>query len=297
MSDPMTSVEIEDVLSSIRRLVSEDLRPAARAPGRGASGDPLVLTPALRVVTEGEGAEDGWTEVAAPASPNTLSAAAPVPEAPGLGLSNVEESAWEESELADGGWALPDLAALRRNPEARLIETAREAARPHRFTLTQAMAVPPAALAPEPEVHEPEATESGATESGAVESDAVEPPVDAFLLPDGAGETAAFPGGESFDPAEAEFLEAEPEAADGPDLDPDALADLAAQAFNDSDLMPDDILSDGPEMTYDEDLLRDLVRDLIREELAGDLGEKITRNIRKLVRAEIAQALAARALD
>ncbi len=37
MSEPLTSHEIEDVLSSIRRLVSEDLRPAAaRASGEAA---------------------------------------------------------------------------------------------------------------------------------------------------------------------------------------------------------------------------------------------------------------------
>jgi cell pole-organizing protein PopZ len=46
------------------------------------------------------------------------------------------------------------------------------------------------------------------------------------------------------------------------------------------------------EMSFDEEVLRDLVRDLIREELQGQLGERITRNIRKLVRAEIARALA-----
>ena len=45
---------------------------------------------------------------------------------------------------------------------------------------------------------------------------------------------------------------------------------------------------------YDEELLRDIVRDIIREELQGALGERITRNVRKLVRAEIARALAVR---
>lgn len=45
---------------------------------------------------------------------------------------------------------------------------------------------------------------------------------------------------------------------------------------------------------FDEDMLRDLVRDIIREELQGALGERITRNVRKLVRAEIARALAVR---
>ena len=36
MSDPVTNVEIEDVLSSIRRLVSEDSRPKAVPPKRAA---------------------------------------------------------------------------------------------------------------------------------------------------------------------------------------------------------------------------------------------------------------------
>lgn len=44
----------------------------------------------------------------------------------------------------------------------------------------------------------------------------------------------------------------------------------------------------------DEDTLRPLVANLIREELQGELGERITRNVRKLVRREILRALAAR---
>jgi hypothetical protein len=56
--------------------------------------------------------------------------------------------------------------------------------------------------------------------------------------------------------------------------------------------------SGGPaEISFDEDVLRDLVRDLIREELTGSLGERITRNVRKLVRAEIARALAVREFE
>ena len=48
MSEPMSSVEIEDVLSSIRRLVSQDHRTQPRALPKGE--DKLLLTPALRVV-------------------------------------------------------------------------------------------------------------------------------------------------------------------------------------------------------------------------------------------------------
>ncbi len=53
MSDSVTQIEIEDVLSSIRRLVSEDARPRpARKPG-GAQ-DRLVLTPSQRVESDGD---------------------------------------------------------------------------------------------------------------------------------------------------------------------------------------------------------------------------------------------------
>ncbi len=51
MSDPVTNAEVEDVLSSIRRLVSEDKRPV-QAPKTEARSDRLVLTPSLRVTDD-----------------------------------------------------------------------------------------------------------------------------------------------------------------------------------------------------------------------------------------------------
>lgn len=47
MTDPVTNAEVEDVLSSIRRLVSEDKRPFQT--NKAPETDRLVLTPALRV--------------------------------------------------------------------------------------------------------------------------------------------------------------------------------------------------------------------------------------------------------
>ena len=44
----------------------------------------------------------------------------------------------------------------------------------------------------------------------------------------------------------------------------------------------------------DEVALRALVSEMIREELQGELGNRITRNVRKLVRQEIEQAMKAR---
>ena len=57
------------------------------------------------------------------------------------------------------------------------------------------------------------------------------------------------------------------------------------------------MLQDESIRVMDEAELQSLVRDLVRHELQGALGERITRNVRKLVRAEVNRALAARALD
>ncbi|MEM6389693.1 MAG: hypothetical protein AAF825_07615, partial [Pseudomonadota bacterium] len=47
----------------------------------------------------------------------------------------------------------------------------------------------------------------------------------------------------------------------------------------------------------DEEVLRDLIRQVVREELQGALGQRITRNVRKMVRREIRLALAAETLE
>jgi hypothetical protein len=41
----------------------------------------------------------------------------------------------------------------------------------------------------------------------------------------------------------------------------------------------------------DEESLRDLINAIVREELQGELGERINRNLRKLIRREIMQVL------
>ena len=41
----------------------------------------------------------------------------------------------------------------------------------------------------------------------------------------------------------------------------------------------------------DEESLRDLINGIVREELQGELGERINRNLRKLIRREIASIL------
>ncbi len=63
----------------------------------------------------------------------------------------------------------------------------------------------------------------------------------------------------------------------------DISADIAASTLDDLD----------DATLIDEDMLRDMVVEIVRQELQGSLGEKITRNVRKLVRREIQRALAA----
>lgn len=58
---------------------------------------------------------------------------------------------------------------------------------------------------------------------------------------------------------------------------------------------PEPVPVAGPASAPDpgDDALRALIRDVLRQELEGDLGERITRNLRKLVRREVFRVLAA----
>ena len=71
------------------------------------------------------------------------------------------------------------------------------------------------------------------------------------------------------------------------DVGDDEDEDEAGDGF---DIFEDDRLPDP-------DALRDLVAEIVRQELQSDLGQRVTRNIRKLVRREIRRALAARDFD
>ncbi len=53
----------------------------------------------------------------------------------------------------------------------------------------------------------------------------------------------------------------------------------------------------GDDAIIDEDMLREMVADIVRQELMGALGERITRNVRKLVRREIHRALSAQEFE
>ena len=70
------------------------------------------------------------------------------------------------------------------------------------------------------------------------------------------------------------------------------------EAAEEPDASPGEILAEGLDAAplaqapiLDEEGLRDLVNSIVREELEGELGEQIGRNLRKLIRRELAIAL------
>jgi len=241
MSDPLSAVEIEDVLSSIRRLVSEDLRPVARSgpqAARAPTGSALILTPALRVVPDAEPRVEAKAERLPPAD-------------------DAEGHASSPAEVARDP-AVGDVAAVEREAGQAVGVGASDAG----GELVTDDTLPAAETDPE--------SLAGWAQVGSDEGmvlrdhgtpDGPAPHADAGWADDAAAEVIA--------------------GLEQPDR--------VARRFS-----PDE---DAPEISFDEEVLRDLVRDLIREELQGHLGERITRNIRKLVRAEIAQALAVADLD
>ena len=278
MSEAMSSVEIEDVLSSIRRLVSEDLRPVAKpapepAPEPAAkSAEPpppeekLLLTPALRVVAD----RDAVPHVPAPPARPT-----PMPRLH-LGIGPATDAR---------------IATLERAVEAQEIEWESEVGDPAPLDARM------------------EWTEDGwavvaDVDTGSAPAFAAAPEVPSWAQPDP----------DQADPDQADPDQADPDqdageiGPDHDDLEPaapiaqpyDHWADRAeAEAVAElREAGPAEVAAPSDEaLTYDEQVLRDLVRDLIREELQGALGERITRNVRKLVRAEIARVIATQDLE
>jgi hypothetical protein len=233
----MTNVQIEDVLSSIRRLVSEDLRPGARptASASRPANDKLVLTPALRIVPEDR---PPATEPPRPPTPTeTTEAFDPLPRRAAAAALEAALSGRADDWEPDGS----EVTVL--GAEDWAVEWEAETAAP------------------------PEFISSRATPASA--------PVAA--APDAQGQVDEGP-------------EAPMDWTDT--LDPEAEQVRPSARFT---LYEEEVEAEAPFL--DEDVLRELIRDILREELQGALGERITRNVRKLVRAEIARALAARDFD
>jgi len=318
MSDPVTNIEIEDVLSSIRRLVAESERPVDRLAerSRALSGlaDRLMLTPALRIA-----------EPPVPASPvSDLAAKMAMSVAPAPDVPAATRAAGLESALA---LHLQDW-----EPDGSEAGAAR--------LIAPAAFLPGGAPQPEPEP-EPEAEpfadavldwSAPAPDDSPVMRSALSPV--AMLIPPANGPVAAVvqpvaalvqpvvavvqPVATVVQPVVAVVQPvaavvqpvAQPSAAV---VQPAALAqpqtdDDKGEAGLDDDLaLAEAVNADQPAGdaiagllragVIDEELLRNLVFDIVRQELQGTLGERITRNVRKLVRREIYRVLSSQEFE
>ena len=331
MSDPVTNVEIEDVLTSIRRLVSdnewarpkvyrpdsaEDARRMEKAPkfAEKPTAERFVLTPSLRIAESAEPAVSAVENVEVEedeevsitySEPYAEPEASVVEEAPEQepqfqttrlmpkdavefssdytedsdtmaadARMNELERMMEELEAAvnhGSEWDdeapfehVADSSADRPMRESDTVEDAEVAYdAPELGVLETAIedaifdAIQTAPKQPEPEVQTLFEAEEPVVEEPAATQDHYMPP-----QPD---EEFAIPEEDAY------------EHNDDPDLDLDA------------DPL-EDFYDTGPQ--FEEAALREMVRDIIREELQGKLGERITRNVRKLVRREIYRVMA-----
>lgn len=283
MADEVAKAGTEDVLSSIRRLVSDEisdrLAPAAK-PAEDA--DKLLLTPALRVL---------------PAAPEPPSDQAPDETADDEGPA---EEAQREEASGDETRKLSALEATIAELEAAVDTTGFE---PDEGEDGTVLDYPPTilrdarTLADQP-VPAPRRrltlglSDPGAGEAaGRDETPPAPPPRPAtpgtlrLVTPVSDPEPAPEPEG-----AAPEEAAPEPEAAAAEDIWASGASVGIAEGFEDLDDLEGLDALDGDEVDevlLDEAALRAMVAEIVREELRGSLGEQITGNIRKLIRREI----------
>lgn len=351
MSDPVSNAEVEDVLASIRRLVSgekQNERPAephvTAAPstsgqsGQSASATApevdrtkLVLTPALRVMepedeaerqsveepisdaSEGSAATDAQQDIGDAVDQDTLAAENARQAAILVGLAAQQTA---EDGSSDRPGDVVDTGSDPDAPEAEVVETPESENTPDAIiieakenptSLSAKIAALEAVIGKRQDTWEPDgvaATDAySGTEAPALEwEDHV---AEELNTPAAVTEPELLEAEEYDDELEDE-IPSEPAQAQPVFRPDDRLYDFGAtgpEAEADAQLaeaeLPDRDALDLTEETdiLDEEALRDIVAEIVREELQGALGERITRNVRKLVRREIQRALAAQDLE
>lgn len=335
MSDPIANAEIEDVLSSIRRLVSAEER--GERPGRPGTekrekpGARLVLTPAHRVddtqpedvpgaVGDTDQDHAGEDEVAG------VEIDLPQPDMP---PSADKFDTVEDAELVDEGGDPDEAAAVDfdhaalEEPQAGEDDDASDDGDPAWFMRHAAPddEVPEGAAPDDVDPEQSEAPEEGVDSAAGNADDA-----DANLAAVSDENTEEAAARADLGEIGARIAEFESVIAEQPgDWEPDGAPDDGDNAADPVSPLPwdelerdtaelgEDDAQAGPagdagegsgtggwyseESLIDEDALRDLVGEIVRQELQGALGERITRNVRKLVRREIHRALMAQGLD
>lgn len=304
MSESVTNVEVEDVLSSIRRLVSDEKRPSVAVISEP-SNDRLVLTPALRVAGSDEIADNETDNVPA------------IQAWSDFGASPDHKDALPDSEMTDDIPKLDDDEDMLLDPQTEAdVDTHDDNNDEQNDHQNQEVT---AEVEPEPFVLD-SVVETSEPEPEIVEDVAADEIPVAELLEDqseaaffakssatlgskiAALETVIGKTDDQWEPddtGDSDYSGTEAPAMIWDDADPMETVDDDAVPVADTvaDFEPQDGFSQSVDDILDEEALRDIVSDIVREELQGALGERITRNVRKLVRREIHRALAAQDLE
>ena len=293
MSDAGRKMDVEDVLSSIRRLVSEEARKTGGESSSGRSSKvpadaentlqqdnppapgKLVLTSAFRVPDQARAAPDTseiekrisdietlvLRETKAHSDRSRMDADA---------ASTTDYSGSEGEDAMTGGAHV--------EPENEHAEAATEQfpknAEPEEEKAEDATEEPPSVLEALSLTSADLATPANDPQP-APEAEIAAPSPDTDVEPDPEPEIP-----ETGAPVESFIHRPEPETETEPDYGDDAV-DFTA----------------GTDTYLDEEALRELVSEMVRSELQGELGDRITRNVRKLVRREIQRAITSREFD
>jgi hypothetical protein len=300
MAEQLNPVEIEDVLSSIRRLVSEDLRAAPRPVRVGKNWEAskyevLLLTEAERIVSE-----DVELTVHTEASAETVSFSSTVARMDDRnGDSVVVDLAARLAQTA----AVTAIAPLSDPSGREAIEAVMFGFQSAQADLTSGRSAVDMIRVDDAEV----VLNERVNDADPVAMIDVPP----FQTADCVTDHAFLSSEDSIDAIAAGVITFEPTPFAGDDYRPAGDAEEKVPAlltFRSARAVTDERVdeelsaaqvSEHPEGEWDalhEAVLSEIVRDIIREEFQGALGERITRNVRKLVRAEINRALMTKGL-
>ena len=305
MSNSHSDIDVDDVLSSVRRLVADD-PDGGRASKQEQAADRLVLTPSLRIAEPPVAAPEPEPEPEPEDEPEAVVEDEPALSAELRSLEAEAEEVMGTSEASLRAISLEDrIAELEAAVNAQRDEFEPDG------TEDLSQHVPEAALRAVPLDDEAPMAEDAPEELDTE----VEPEPVAFVEPEPEPEPEwePEPVPEVAYPPEPEPEEPTPSLAVGPSAGlsfrhRDFVERVVSRPIEEPEPEPEPVMETALEpepveetaledAILDEEALRELVGQLVRQELQGELGERITRNVRKLVRREIQIALAARTLD
>lgn len=326
MSDPVSNAEIEDVLSSIRRLVSVEDRADTQADDArdtsetmaadvllGGADDRLMLTPALRVddrdsvtqtVANPQGDEGHASDANAVHDQSDDGSKAKALQFSHSAYDSASQDTTDETADHDSTDETDSTGSDDRahaNNEPYVLDQTQAADPLDAPGLGGRIAEVEAVVAARNDQWEPDGESDDAYAGGAVSPMAWEEYGPEPTYDDADGDD---PSGDSADtaddtetPSAQAFGKTDDYRGDAGDHPAGAPADGAwttkSDDRDDAALWDDD----RADTVIDEEALRDMVSEIVRQELQGALGERITRNVRKLVRREIHRALNSHQLD